>query len=729
LEQPPFDCASTSVKTGKLLGETMTGVEDLVILRRGFQGDARQGENVIPTSGLWASASFFNIFSFPLIRGDRKTALEEPYSIVLTEEAARKLFGDTEPLGKTLSVDTVEYAVTGVMADIPKFSHMQFDALVSFSTKEIQEKDNKNFLKWESIWMNYVYVLLPEGGNTDVLQQNLDKLSAAENAALPHRSVRLWLQPLYEIALGKDLSNQIGPTMTISVVWVVGGLAFVVILSACFNYTNLSLARAMRRSKEVGIRKVIGAQKGHVLGQFVSEAVIISLMALVLSFLLFLLLRPYFLSVSPELTNIVVLDLSPRVIAAFLLLAVVVGLAAGILPAIFFSRINASRVLKDASSVRAFRNLNFRKGLIVVQYVLSLTFIAATIIGYRQYRHFLAFDLGFKTENILNVDLKGNKSDVFLKEIAEMPEVTDVSRSLMITSVGNYWGSTMKYTDPADSSNVFYNTVDENYLPLHGHKLLAGRNFTPKDGEHVESEVIVNEQVLERFNISPKNPSAAVGEMVKVDGKPLEIVGVMKDFHYGQVDRDMRPVILRYANTGEQFLNLKIISSNIPATLDALEKAWKKADAVHPFEATFYDDQIEQSYNEYAAMLKIIGFLAFLAISIASLGLLGMVVFMTETRVREISIRKVLGASEGNLILLLSRGFLLLLVIAAMIALPATYVFFDKVVLSDIVYRAPIGIVEMLAGVGVVMVIAFIMIGSQTIKVARSNPAAVLKSE
>ena len=271
---------------------------------------------------------------------------------------------------------------------------------------------------------------------------------------------------------------------------------------------------------------------------------------------------------------------------------------------------------------------------------------------------------------------------------------------------------------------------DENYLPLRGHKLLAGRNFSAQTENAEENEVIVNEKVLKRFNIANQDPLKAVGEIVTVDRKKVQIIGVMKDYHYGRsTDIEIKEVIFRYSPNKAEYINAKIISADWPTTLAKIETAWKKIDNVHPLEATFYDDQIERAYSDFSSRIKIIGSLAFLAICIASIGLLGMVVFTTETRMKEISIRKVMGATEGNLVYLLSKGFLLLLAIAALIALPATHFFFAKYALDQYAESAPIAWNELIVGVTVVMAIAFVMIGTHTLKVARSNPAEVLKNE
>jgi hypothetical protein len=437
-----------------------------------------------------------------------------------------------------------------------------------------------------------------------------------------------------------------------------------------------------------------------------------------------------FLALSPFLSEIVSLEVSPALMGCFVALAVVVGVAAGFLPALFYARIGAMQVLKDAASLQLFRRVNLRKALIVVQYTLSLMFIAATLIGYKQYRGFLAFDLGFSTENIVNVKLQGNAGALLKKELAELPAVKGISQSLLVSGLQDFHGTQVKYKDSRDSVRVWLNRVDAHYLPLHEYAFLAGTNFRARPPKGKESEVIVNEQILKRFNIAQRNPQRAVGEVLTVKGRQLIIVGVLKDFHYGNVEHKIEPVIFLYSNDEPGgYLNVKIASPDVPAVMADLEKAWRRIDKVHPLDAKFYNDQIEQVYNQFSVMLKVIGSLAFLAVCIASMGLFGMVVFTTETRLREISIRKVLGANEGTLIYLLGRGFLVLLVIAAAVALPVTYFFFKNVVLTNFAYHQPIGAAELLGSAGAVMAIALLMIGWQALKAARTNPAQVLKKE
>jgi ABC-type antimicrobial peptide transport system permease subunit len=708
-------------------------VEKISVLYRGFGGDMKNGDKAVSLSGMWANEDFFDVFTFDL-EGDPDTALKNPYSIVLTDESAAKLFGNDNAIGKSVlyPVDSghLEFVVMGVIKNLPKSSHLQFDALASLATRDITEKESKYEKAWDNMWNAYVYLLLSEKTNVDQIKSNLEALAANENKKIENTKIKLFLQPLSEIALGKDMNNSLGYVMGINEVWIFGILSVIVILSACFNYTNLSIARSMRRSKEIGIRKVAGAQKHQVVIQFVVEAVIIAFAALLLSLGLFVLLKPFFLSLNDHYTKMLSLEFSPDLISYFILLALMVGIAAGFFPALIFSRINTIRVLKNLPATKVFRTVTMRKALIVTQFTISLMFIAATIIGYQHYKSILSFDLGFATENVLNIALQGNKPEALTKELLALPEVKNVSSSMIITSVGNYWGTTMKYNNPLDSARVRYNSIDEHYIPLHGHKLIAGRNFTARPVNAEETEVIVNEKVLKRFGIAGQDPQKAVGEIVTVNGKEMQIIGVMKDYQYGRAtDKEISEVIFRYNGDKPGYLNVKVLTSDWTSTRGKIENLWRAIDEVHPLDAAFYDEQIEKAYGDYSSKIKLIGALSILAICIAAIGLFGIVVFTTETRLREISIRKVLGATERGLVYLLSKNFLLLLALAALIALPITDFFFAKYVLGDYGTSAPVPWIELAGGMLVVIATAFLMIAVHTLQVARSNPAEVLKSE
>ncbi|MEI9919847.1 MAG: ABC transporter permease [Bacteroidota bacterium] len=723
--------ASTSFKTSKLAREKLSGIEDVATLRGDFGGDAVIGDNTVPIKGYWSDPSLFKVFTFPLIKGNEKTALEAPYSIVLTEESAKKLFGDKEALGQLIKFDTTEYQVTGVMKDVPFFSHVRFEALASLSTLERQNNDAR-LMRWTSMWGTYVYLLLPENADLSTLRNNLDAIAKVENEAIENTNIKLDIQPLNEVVLGEDLSNATGPTMETEKAWSLGILAGIVILSACFNYTNLSIARSLRRFKEVGLRKAIGANRHQVRQQFLYEAVIISLAALLLSFGLFLFMSRAVLELVSPLSQLVKLELSPMLVIYFVAFSIFVGVTAGFLPALFFARVNVIQALKDNSSVKVFKHLNLRRGLVVVQYTFTLAFITATIIGHKQYKNFLTFDLGYDTENIVNVKTFNNKHSILIKEFEEIPEVVGVSKSSLVTSVGSFWSSHVKYKNMNDSVSMLYDNIDENYLPMHDHKFVAGTNFKArplKAGE--ETEVIVTGKTLERMSIgTPGKPETALGEQILLEGKKLSIIGVVENFHYGTLQNEIEPVVFGYMTHEDGgFINLKVHSSDLPATMAKIEEAWKKVDKIHPVSARFYDEALEEAYLGFSIAIKTIGVLAFLTISIASMGLFGMVVFTTETRLKEIGIRKVMGASVGSLVALLSRNFVFVLALSAAIAIPATYFIAERIFLVRFPYHAPVGMIDLFGGLAAVLAIAFLMIGTQTMKAARSNPAEVLKNE
>ena len=366
--------------------------------------------------------------------------------------------------------------------------------------------------------------------------------------------------------------------------------------------------------------------------------------------------------------------------------------------------------------------------LILLQYTISLAFIVAVTLIYKQYRYSVSFDLGYNTENIINLRLFGNDPAPLINELKQFPQVKNLSQSSTVTSVGSYWFNTIKYRN-LDSASVSYNEVDENYLPIHGHKFLAGSNFIrgSENDSAVSNQIIVNEALLKRFEIG--TPEQAIGEEILVSGEKRIIHGVLKDFQYGRLDNEIGPFTFLYGHSQSGYLNLSVSTNDIFSSMNKIEAAWKEFDPVHPAEALFYDDQIKKAYEEEASMVTIMSFMAFIAISIASMGLLGMVVFTTESRQKEISICKVFGATELNLIYKLGKGFILLLLLAAIIAIPLTYYYVNTVIFEEIVYKTSFGFFDIMLGVLIVMAIALLTICFETFRAARSNPATVLRNE
>jgi ABC-type antimicrobial peptide transport system permease subunit len=731
--------ATTSVFAGKMIKNNFPGIEDLSIVGYEFGGDFGYEDKSIPVhGGLWADQSFFNIFSFQLISGDPKTALQEPYSIVLTEESAKKIFGETDPMGKTLTlknsgspmVNTL-YTVTGILKDIPKFSHLQFNALGSHSTLDLIKKENDEMWQWENMWSDFVYVLLPNSRAISELQTKLDIFSEEENSKIQEKKIKisLELQPIRKIVLAGNLENEFSKRMNMKFIWILLALSVMVLLSAFFNYSNLSIARSLQRSHEVAIRKVSGAKGTHVLAQFIAEAIIISLIALFLALYLFIYIKSLFFSQFPDMRSILNLNLSPHLIFYFIIFALFTGIIAGIFPGLYFSKVNPVSAIKNIFPSNKLTGINIRKILILIQFVFSLIFVTSTLIFLKQYRNFTTFDLGFNTKNILNIRIQGNKPELLEKELSEIPEITDISKSFMITSIGNNFYLYSKYNNLQDSIKVWYNNIDENYIPLLGFKLKYGRNFNPASDNNERTEIIVNEKLVSQMNIENGNFQNAIGRFITSGGKKLEIVGIIEDFHWSTLDREIGPFLFRYSNSRIQFINAKISSIDIQATLEKIQAKWKTIDNVHPFNAAFYTDQIKKAYGSYFSLSKLVGFIAILEILIASIGLLGMVVFSIEVRLKEIGVRKVFGADFKNLTFILSRGFLFLILIAAFIALPVVYIVFEKFVLIQVIYHSPVGALELISGTLVIIIISNLIIVSQIYRMARTKPTLLLKNE
>jgi putative ABC transport system permease protein len=726
--------ASTSVFVGKKLMEEYTGYEKILLMRRNFIADLKKGENTISVSGQYASEEFFDVFSFPMISGNPSTALKEPNSLVLTKKTAYKLFKEEDAIGKVVENGDEKYTVTGVVEDVPTNSHIQFDALASFATLEnkFAGDETSSFFEWRSMWMNYVYILLPKGQNPEVFNDYLSEIAAVENAKTDRYIITNEIESLLDIVPGKELSNAIGPSMSWKGIYQLIFLTLFVLVSACFNYTNLSIARSLRRAKEVGVRKVVGAGRNQIFTQFVFEAIMVALISLAISYALFLIIKPFFMELMIDNNDMITMDFQWIYVLYFIAFAFFIGLIAGILPSIFLSKLKAISILKDASTLKLMKGVNLRKVLIVLQFTTSIFLIIGSTIAYRQYKFALNFDMGFTTENVLNVSLQRNDSKILLSEIEKLPEVSAISRSAMIPNTGEVWSEEFKYKDPLDSADVFINYVDKNYFNTHEFTFIAGSSF-PYDQEEGESKfVVIDELLLKRFNF--ESPQSAIGEILTLDRRledtKLEIVGVVKEFQYTKIHSKSEPVaIIQGTPDNYQHLNLVVKTDDAVVLMDKLESIWAKIDTVHPFEAQFYDELIQEAYDDQAILFKIFGFLAFLAISIASMGLLGMAVFTTETRQKEISVRKVLGATERNLMFILSKGFVIMLIISACIAVPLSYLFFTEMVMADFVNRITIGPIELLSGVFVVFSIGILTISWQTRKAARTNPAEMLRSE
>ncbi|MCK5078082.1 MAG: ABC transporter permease [Calditrichia bacterium] len=713
--------------------KSMPEVAEVVKIKRGFSGNVVFKDTKLSLSGYYTGPSFLKTFNFKLESGNPETVLNKPFSIVLTKEAAIKFFGNENPVGKTLNFsDYGEFIVTGIMEDVSKLNtHFNFECLISLNTALSLEKQNlltSNMENWNQFSSNYIYFMLNENSNPENIAQafpGIIKKNYPDNNETPYFT----LQALTDISPGKLFSNEIGFVVPFQLTFVFIFVGLIILLTASFNYTNLSVAKALSRAKEVGIRKVMGANRFQLFFQFISEAVVISLIALILGIILLQFIKPAFLSLNSEVSLFFKLENmhSYGLYIAFIIFSIFNGIFAGFFPALYVSKFNPAMVLKDISKIKLFSNFSLRKGLVIFQFSLSLVFLITSIVGYSQINFLKNRDYGFKSENIINVRLKGVKYPVFKQAIGNYANIENISGCGIVPNLGAYWPATAKLQNAADSTHIHIIPVDENFIENLELKLLYGKNFPQITTSGNEKFVIINETAAKSFGFD--KPSNALEQSITFDGKKfLIIIGILKDFSHQNFDSPIAPLALRLIPGDMSYANVKIKNNNKEETIRYIEKQWDKLNPEQAFNYSFYDRQIENSFFGIDTVFKIFGFIAFLAIFITFFGLLGMVIFDTESRIKEIGIRKVMGASIFNIITVIAKSFLKLLLIAVVIASPIAWLL-NSLFLQNMAFKINLGFGVFAFGISLMFIIGLIVILPQTIKAALSNPVESLKNE
>lgn len=720
-----YSYASTSLLTGEKARTDLAGVEKVVSIYKGFYGDLSNEDNMFYTEGFFASEEFFDVFSFGVLHGNLETALKNPFSIVLTAETAMKIFGKTDAVGEVLKKSDQQYTVTAVLEDVPNNSHIKFEAIGSMSSMKSLDSYKKGYFdNWHNMWSAHVYLLLPDQFDLNTLQVQIDAMAKEENAKNTGEDEELVLsaEAMLDIFPGDDKYNQFGTVMPKEKVNRMVILTLVVMFCACFNYANLTIARSLKRAKEIGVRKVVGAKKGQIFIQFIAEAVFVSLLSLLVAFVIFSIIKPEFLALDFYTSRTTTLDLTMADYLMFTTFAILIGVIAGLIPAIMMTKFHPIAIMKGISKMKNSKGFGLRNVLVGVQFALSMGFAVLVTLAYQQYKFALNFDLGYTTENILNVPMQGNDPDLVMNTLSQVAEVQFASKSSVIPSTGSLNSNRGKLGQ--DSVSIYVNTIDEHYLDNLEHELLAGENFR-NDGR--KDQMIVNEQLVKFFHF--ESNEEALGAKVKFYNQERVITGVVKDFHYGTIYNELEPFAF-VRNQGDfRYVNLKVKSNDLVATMRKLEEAWDALDKDHEFNATFFQEDIERTYSEISSSLKTYGLLSIIAISVSILGLLGMAVYAAESRIKELTIRKVLGATVSNILILLSKNFAIIFLIAAGVAIPLSLYVYRTTMLEDVEFTKEIQIWEPGTGALAVMVIAMLTIGFQALKAAKSNPAESLRNE
>lgn len=718
------DLASVPFSLANRLQHEFPGIKEIIRINASFHGDVVSDKLNLPIRGYYTDLNFFSVFDFEMIQGNPRTALSKPNSIVLTESVAKKIVASGDLLGKSLEIDGLgSFEVTGVIKD-QRRTHLWFEVLVSFSTLPAEIRgEESNPDQWTSYSDQYIYLLVENSSNKEKLQQSLDRIAKDVYSQSKDTRVAFKLQALGDITPGPDLENSIGPDTDYTLIVVFGTICLLILLPACFNYANISIARSLKRSKEIGIRKTMGGVKTQIFFQFITETIAITVMSLVGAVILFMLIRPEFEDMMPGAW--LDLSLTWEMLAMFLLFAIAAGFLTGVFPALLFAGLNPIQALRGQRNGRGFSRMRVRRALIIFQFALSFCFIVLVIVFSRQYRYNLNFDFGFNTENILDVELQGVDPITFHSEFSRLSSIQEISMSSGI--LGSSYSSTLvREGTGGDSIEVFQLFVDPNYIDNMSLQLLAGQNF-PNVPLQTERHIVVNEEFLRVWQIT--NPIDALGRTFMVEKKELEVIGVLKNFHFAPLQIPIESFFLRMDPSQFSYANVKVASRDIHATLTSMEKTWSKLNNTRKFEAHFFEDEMEEMNKFYWALLKLIGFLGIIAISISLLGLLGMVIYTTETRTKEVGIRKVFGANEASITYLLSKDFLTLMVWAIGFAIPVSILLFDNLLSEIQYYRVSLNAWDIFIGMVVFSLIGIVTIASQTWKAAGANPIETLRYE
>lgn len=723
--------ATSSYFLADRLAEQFPEVENVAVMSWQFKADIKTATRQAALSGFYATPPFFKLLSFQLNQGNPNTALTNPESVILTTTAAKKLFPNDNPMGQQVAVDGLggikTGMVTGIIADPPANSYLNFDIIIPMARNPMINPEFRN--NPNNTFENYVYLLLNDQADVPDIETRIARILSEHPSDMS--SVKHSLEPMGSFVTGASM-NANGPSFSNKKVKMMIGLTVIVLLSACFNYTNLSLGRSLRRLKEISVRKVVGANKHQLFSQFIVEAVLISFVALLLGIGLFLLARPFLLDQVNHVLNdrpFFTLKLSFVQLGHIILFALFIGVIAGVFPAWVLSRLKPNLPLNDAGKVKLRYGMNTRKTLTTFQFSLSIGLIMCSLIVYEQYNFVVNFDLGYKTENIINIAVKGDYMELLEQEYTTLPQVRATAKSQSVLGLhGGQFGNVIS-SNFEDTTMYSYNHVGANYFEMHEFDWLAGTSFTnPFD----PNEIIVNEQIIKALNIA--SPTEAIGQKVRLrdeDGTIVTIHGVVQDFRGVSLDFQMpEPFIFFPMHSGQTgTLGLKIVTEDLLGMIKQLESSYQKHDPVHPFVAQFYDEQLSSNYQQLKSSFTIISFLAIIAISISSLGLIGIAVYTIESRMKEISIRKVLGASTKNLIKLLSTGFSIMIVIATIIAIPLALHVVDEMLLQSFFHRIDIGFLEMASGFIIAILIAALAVGSQVRRVTIQKPVDLLRDE
>ncbi|HEV7350816.1 ABC transporter permease [Telluribacter sp.] len=689
-----------------------------------------------------ADSTIFDVFTLPLVRGNKSEALRGQGTLVISETVARRYFGNEDPLNKILTVDgNLKFRVTGVMKDLPSHSHLELSCIGSFSTMRDIFSDYDRMESWG--WQQfYTYVLLAPGANPDQLEAKIPGMLnqfAKDQLDKSGMSYKTSLQPLLDIYLhSAELEYDIAKKGNIRYVYAFAIVALFTLLIACFNFMNLSTARSMQRAKEVGLRKTIGAERSQLIGQFLGESMVFTTLAMVLAVLLTAGVLPLFNNWAGK--SLSLLDaMSVRLFAQIIATMLVVGLLAGIYPAFFLSAFQPIKVLKGSLESKAKGGYGLRKTLVVVQFAVSTALIIGAGIVYTQLNYIQQKNLGFNKEQLIILPFANESMQqdfqVIKDELLQNPNIIAATASYGLPG-GAFAGDGVKVPGKAEDIGINMFLIDHDYIPTLDIKLVAGRNFSTKYGTDEEEAYIVNEATVKSFGW--RSPQEALGKELLwnkwAPSNPADtikrgkVIGVVKDFHYKSLHHKIEPLVLHIHKPAYYAMVARVRPENVAAALEFLKLKWQERAPEWLFEYELLDQQFARFYENEQIFRNLFVLFTSLSIFIACMGLLGLATFMAQQRTKEIGIRKVMGASIAGIIVLLSKDFLKLVLVGIVIATPLAWYFMNEW-LQSFSYRIDVEWwMFLLAGL-LAIGIALLTVSFQSIKAAVMNPVDSLRGE
>lgn len=702
---------------------------DAAVLR--YESPDGQIKSFEEKNGFYVDQPFIDIFDLNFLAGNPEGALENSGSIVLTETTSRKYFGSNNPVGKSITdvANQKDYIITGVIADQPDNTHLKFDFLVSMESwfdllREYGWGAAYESRTWKAI---KTYVLVKPGSAIEGLRSKMPEFSKKWHFAQPNREETFLFQPIKDIHLYSHRDNELSANSNIAYIYIFSIIGVFILIIAAVNFINISLAQALKRFKEVGVRKAIGAQRKQIFNQFIGESFVLTIFSALASIIIVGLFLPVYNNLSGKYITLTQIFTSDKFILMALLITIVSS-AAGFYPAIFVAKLPPSTTFLSFKNPKSSVSL-IRKGLVIVQFIISVFMIIATITVYQQLQFFKEKDLGYEKEGLIAVKIFGefrNEENNFFSALKNKLE--NYSGISSVSYASNIPGQELsvehlvpQWREQEDMQLIRLVTVDEDYIKTLGVELTKGTDFTKYDGD--ELRFIISESAVELLEL--ENPLGAKCWSYRGDG---EIIGLIKDFNYESLHNSIEPLVLEYRNGSGNYLLIRCAGENVSDVIQFAKSEFNKIVPDHLFNYTIVSDNLERLYQLENNLSDVFQSFAILSILISCLGLFGLSVYTAELKIKEIGIRKVLGASTAGITTLLSKEFIIWIIISNIIAWPLAYYFMNQW-LSNFAYRIEMNYLIFIVGGFLSLAIALLTVSYQAIKAALSNPVESLRTE